>query len=237
MRSSPAFVPIQDTVYYGGTFVLGVLRDAHSRQSSPKWTPEGLLWEIPHVVDCERREHELGRSDAQPLYTLQVSAKCRKKNHFTWFSHHKKHLFFLARFLLERRSEYVEMGMRLIKNWLASDNAKAITNERDKMVHATHWAAWAALCQMLESHEPEETMAFSKFLWARAKQASQDVTSETNINIIIDESSDIFASLILFDWMTSHLNRYSPAMPCGRKRIMTMSNRPQDMGRILAATS
>ena len=161
---------------------IAILRNAYNRQTQAKWSPDGIQRNIKtaFIVSGESTSSDAAVRSRYPH--VQISAARRLANHLEWFTDNKRFFFLLGRFLLERREAFVQQTLFFLDQWLKSPGVAGL-NDREKMVHGIDYAAWLALCAMLESHGPEEVAAFKQFTVAHLKSAAEDVTSETNVNI------------------------------------------------------
>jgi hypothetical protein len=170
-----------------GEDVLGVLRDAFNRQSTPKWTQDGVLRKLRTAFVVSGESTSSDAATRSRYVHLQVSESRRIKNHYGWFSRHKGNFFHFGRLLMERRGEYVKVVLCYLRSWMNLCEL-ANVNERHKIVHGVAWAGWMGMCALLDgqSHEAKEGKAFKAFLIAHTLAAAQDVMSDTNINVFFN---------------------------------------------------
>lgn len=163
-----------------------VLRDAYNRQPPVKWSADGVqrLMKTSFVVSGESTSSDSATRSRFPH--IQVSAAKRKANHLVWMEANKSKFFVIGRFVHEHRNEFVSHLRRFLNIWLQLPDLAGV-NERERMVHGIDYASWMAMCQMLESHGPSETSAFTSFMLNHAKGSAADVTSETNIMVFLGD--------------------------------------------------
>ena len=139
---------------------------------------------------------------------IQVSAAKRKQHlgdkereHLEWMEASKEAFFILGRFLHEHRAEFVGLVQEHLEEWLSSPQSQSL-NEREKMVHGIDWASWQAFAGLIESKVSglkskvsEKNIAeFLEFAIEHARQSAEDVTSETNINVFLQDFLTTFKS-------------------------------------------
>ena len=58
---------------------------------------------------------------------------------------------------------------------------------REKVTHSVCYAAFVAAARMLGSHSAEEITAYRHFLAVHASRAADDVASDVNVNVFIQD--------------------------------------------------
>lgn len=169
-----------------------VLRDSFNRQSTVKWSPDGIQRQMrtSFVVSGESTSSDAATRSRFPH--VQVSAGSRKADHLEWMTARKEYFFLFGRLLLERRAEFVTLLRGHLSDWLAAKELLGVS-EREKIVHGIDWAAFMALTELLgtglttgEGTSPftiTGVAAFKKFMVEHARTSAADVSSETNVNL------------------------------------------------------
>lgn len=170
-----------------------VLRDSYNREVSPKWSPDGQQRSMKTslVVSGEGTSSDAATRSRFPH--AQVSAADRVENHLEWMNEHKEYFFLFARLLLLRRAEFVKLFRNRLGDWMGTTELRGVS-EREKIVHGIDWAAFTAMTDLiggppspgtdpLNPFQMKGHGAFSKFMMEHLKTSSEDVTSETNINV------------------------------------------------------
>ena len=173
------------------TAKLRILRDAPDRQTQPKWSPDGLLRKIntSYIVSGETTTSDAATRSRYPF--IQISKEQRKKGHLWWFEHHKQFFFVFWRAAMERRTEFVRVMMKVLREWV--DNPSMATmNDREKMVHGVGYSAFVAMVYLLESHDANELTEFRRCVMEHAVSASADVTSENYVNVFLTDMITAF---------------------------------------------
>lgn len=158
---------------------LAILRNAFNRQAQAKWTPDGIQRVIKTAFMVTGESTSSDAALRSRYIHIQVSAARRLANNLAWLDQNKRFFFFFGRMLRERRGTFVQYTMHFLDQWIKS---AGINNDREKKVHGIAYAAWMAVCALLESHGPEEVGAFKQLTLSHLKSAAEDATAETNVN-------------------------------------------------------
>lgn len=165
---------------------VSIIRDSYDRQLAGKWTPDGVQ-RVIRTTPIVSGETDTSDAATRSRYThLQISAAQRKANHVDWMRENRQYFFFFWRHLMTHRAEYVDMVMRLASDWFTSEDTKVIP-ERSRVAHSLAYAAFAAATVLFESHSPEELSAYRKFMIEKAQAASEDVSSDINVNVFLQD--------------------------------------------------
>jgi len=165
---------------------VAVLRNSFDRARQAKYSEDGKQRETrtAPVVAGESTSSDAATRSRFPH--IQVSAHQRKENHLVWFTANRHSFFLLARSLMERRAEFVDLHDKFLDFWMKQE-ALAEVDEREKMVHGIPYASWMAMTGLLQSHSNAEVTAFKDFMLAYSRSAACDVASETNINALFSD--------------------------------------------------
>jgi len=147
---------------------------------------------------------------------LQVSAKNREINHYDWFEENSSKFYLLGRYILRNRKEFATKALAHMNQWLKSQEMATI-DQRARIVHGASYGAFAALAEMLKSHQPNDLTKFRAFLLGHCGEAVQAVREKVNVNIfwrhLLDAlSSDAFGETGLDLLTIFHLDSYTPAV-------------------------
>ena len=163
-----------------------MLRDCYGRQLAGKWTPDGKQRQIRTMtlVSGESTTSDAATRSRYPH--VLISEQKRLANHYEWMQNHQEFFFFFFRELLYRRAEFVGLVMEEIETWMSDPALKKVPS-REKVTHSVCYAAFAATARMLGSHSAEEIMAYRHFLAVHASRAAEDVASDVNTNVFIQD--------------------------------------------------
>lgn len=122
----------------------------------------------------------------QVAKTMRAGSEEEQKENYEWFCAHRQHFRLFGLWLLEHRSEFVELFFREFNRW-----DEIGIDQRLKIVHGVGYAAWRAMWLMLtqqaeyysELFTAEETRSYRQWLLDHSARAALDVVSETNINV------------------------------------------------------
>ena len=132
---------------------------------------------------------ETDTSDAatRSRYThLQISASQRLGNHVNWMRDNRQYFFLFWRHLMVHRPEFVQRVMKLAADWFTSPATDGIP-ERSRVTYSLAYAAFRATSDLFESHTPQEMDEFKAFIISRASAAADDVSSDVNVNVFIQD--------------------------------------------------
>ena len=165
---------------------VSIIRDSYDRQLANKWTPDGVQ-RVIRTTPIVSGETDTSDAATRSRYThLQLSASQRIGNHVDWMRDNRQYFFFIWRQLLTRRADFVEMVMRVATEWFKAEDTKGIP-ERSRVTYALAYAAFAAATVIFESHGPAEVEAYRKFCIKQASSAADDVKSDVNMNVFIQD--------------------------------------------------
>ena len=163
-----------------------LIRDSFNRQQSVKWTVDGKPRQMRTTFLVSGESTASDAALRSRFAHVQVSKARRKIDHMPWMQANKGCFFVFWRAIMERREEFVGMLARGLEDWLASP-ALAGMDEREKMVHGIGYASWRAANFLFESQGAEETATFKAFMVQHARTTAEEVTSETNINVFLQD--------------------------------------------------
>ena len=163
-----------------------MLRDCYGRQLSGKWTPDGKQRQIRTMAMVSGESTTSDAATRSRYPHVLISEQKRLANHFDWMQNHHEYFFFFFRELLYRRPEFVPLVMAEIEAWM-HDSALTSVPAREKVTHSVCYAAFVAAARMLGSHSAEEITAYRHFLAAHAARAADDVASDVNVNVFIQD--------------------------------------------------
>jgi hypothetical protein len=161
---------------------LSLIRDSYNRQPQLKWSPDGVQRKIRTAFMVSGESTSTDAATRSRFPHVQISELGRLKNHFDWFTAHKKQFFVFWRHVMVHRAQFVKLVMAYLKAWLTDPNLARVS-EREKFVHGVSYAAWNAMVDLLNSHTAEEMGDFYHFMAEHVRQAAIDVKAETNINV------------------------------------------------------
>ena len=163
-----------------------MLRDCYGRQLAGKWTPDGKQRVIRTMtmVSGESTTNDAATRSRYPH--VLISEQKRLANHYEWMQNHQEYFFFFFREMLYRRAEFVGLVMEEIETWMNDPALKKVPS-REKVTHSVCYAAFAATARILGSHTAEEIVAYRHFLAIHATRAADDVASDVNVNVFIQD--------------------------------------------------
>lgn len=168
-----------------------IIRDAYDRQLAGKWTPDGKQ-RVIRTTPMISGETDTGDGATRSRYVhQQISASQRTGNHMDWMRTNRQYFFLFWRHLMMNRREYTKIVMRLVGDWMKAPDTQHIP-ERSRLTHSLPYAAFAAATVLFESHTPEDVMRFRKFMIERSAMAAEDVSSNVNVNIFIQDMITAF---------------------------------------------
>src|SRR5207247_7954330 len=101
---------------------------------------------------------------------------------FAWFVKHRKYFFFLGRYVIEHRDEFVKAMQYQFLVW-----GRENIDPRLRIVHGIGFAAWMAMVSLLESHSADEIRGFKAHMIEHSKAATEDVQSDLNVNVFVQD--------------------------------------------------
>lgn len=118
--------------------------------------------------------------------TMRQGTEEEQKENFHWFCDHRKMFFVLGRMVLENRKEFVKGVFKHLEIW-----DREQIDSRLKIVHGVGYASFLAFVDLFHSRKiavisPEELREFKDWMLKHSRTASEDVISETNINVFWD---------------------------------------------------
>jgi hypothetical protein len=163
---------------------VSIIRDSYDRQLAGKWTPDGVQ-RVIRTTPIVSGETDTSDAATRSRYThLQLSASQRLGNHVNWMRDNRQYFYFFWRHLMAHRPEFVAVVMQQAASWFNSPDTKNIP-ERSRVTYALAYASFAAASILLESHTAQEVWAYRKSIIERAGSAAEDVDSDVNVNIFI----------------------------------------------------
>lgn len=170
---------------------VSIIRDSYDRQLAGKWTPDGVQ-RVIRTTPVVSGETATSDAATRSRYThLQISASQRIGNHINWMRDNRQYFFFFWRHLLVRRPEFVKLVMTLAAEWFTNKETMEIP-ERSRVTYALSYAAFTAATILFESHSKQEADAFKKFIIERASSAADDVTSDQNVIVFVQDMITTF---------------------------------------------
>ena len=165
---------------------VSIIRDAYDRQLAGKWTPDGVQ-RVIRTTPIVSGETDTSDAATRSRYThLQISASQRLGNHVNWMRDNRQYFFFFWRHLMVHRPEFVRMVMTLAADWFTSAATKEIP-ERSRVTYSLAYAAFRAASVLFESHTAQEMDDFKAFIIGRASSAAEDVSSDVNVNVFVQD--------------------------------------------------
>ena len=163
-----------------------MLRDSYNRQLAGKWTADGVQRKIRTMtlVSGESTTSDAAMRSRYPH--VLISEQKRVGNHYDWMQEHSKHFVLFWREILTRRAEFVALVLEAIESWMNHPDVKHLPS-RERVTHSVCYAAFAAAARIFSSHSEEEIKGYRQFLAAHAVNAAEDVASDTNVNVFIQD--------------------------------------------------
>jgi hypothetical protein len=181
-----------------------ILRDSFGRLPPVKWTPPGQVQRRINGTPAVAGETTASDAALRSRYVhILVSETRRIKNHLEWMMEKRRLFFVLGRAILERRGEFVRSLRGHLEEWLKCRQL-AEMGEREKAVHGIAYAGWMAMAELMETagqqghgttaglFSAEEKCGFCDWLIEHAKGGAADVSSETNVNVFLQEMLTAF---------------------------------------------
>jgi hypothetical protein len=159
----------------------GIVHSTFNRELPSKYAENGRMRAIrtAFIVVGESTTSDTATRNRFPL--LQVCKERRRGNHLPWLKESRNLLFVLGRFLMRNRSQFVQHVMKELSMWLAAPAHKG-TDERAKLVYGVPYAAFSAMAQLLESHQPEELEWFRNEMVTLSKGATEEADSHSDVS-------------------------------------------------------
>ena len=164
---------------------LAVLRTMHNRGLIAKWSPGAAQRRIltSFVVSGETTVNDAAIKGQYAF--IHMDAKKRLANNEAWFEENRRWFYFIGRYLLENRREFVASMLGHFRAWCNDERLKG-TPERTKKCYGFSYAAFMAAVELLQSHPAPEIGAFKRAQIAFASEASADVAEQRNTNVFLD---------------------------------------------------
>jgi hypothetical protein len=167
---------------------MSVLHAGYNRQTPAKFNASGFrrMMRTNFVVSGESTSTKAAMRSRYPH--IQMAATARKgtpeeqKENFQWLQRHRKYFHVFGRFVIEHRREFVRLVQTYMENWSHED-----IDTRLRIMHGVGYSAWMAMAALLQSHLAGETGAFKQYLIGHSRRAQDDVQSDHNINVFIEE--------------------------------------------------
>ena len=167
---------------------MSVLHAGYNRQTPAKFNASGFrrMMRTNFVVSGESTSTKAAMRSRYPH--IQMAATARKgtpeeqKENFQWLIRHRKYFHVFGRFVIEHRREFVRLVQDYMDNWSKED-----IDARLRIMHGVGYASWLAMASLLQSHSNEEVSAFKQYLIGHGQRAQDDVQSDHNINVFIEE--------------------------------------------------
>ena len=174
---------------------LAVLHNSFNRAGQAKFNPSGIQRSMrtAFMVSGESTTSESAIRGRYPH--VQISKHLRQwapgekekggpapTEDFLWFQKHRHYLFFLGRYVIEHRDEFVSQVFKFFGLW-STENI----DPRCRVIHGVGYASWMAMVSLLDSHTAEEVGAFKKHMIRHSRSATEDVQSDLNVHVFIQD--------------------------------------------------
>ena len=167
---------------------MGALHNGYNRASQAKFNPSGFqrVVRTNFIVSGESTSNDAALRSRYPHVqmsaTRRIGTEEEQKENFQWLLRHRKFFYLFGRYILENRRRFVSLVQGYLETWSREE-----IDPRLRIVHGVGYASWMAMASLLQSHSSEEVARFRKYMVEHSKSAAQDVVSELNVNVFVEE--------------------------------------------------